>query len=320
MRRNPTIPLLALGVPVLALASLMIGADTIALADLLHDPQARLLIVAGRLPRTIAAILTGAALAAAGLIMQILSRNRFVEPATAGTAQSAALGIVLVTLLAPGWGLPAKMMAAILAALAGTAGFLALVSRLPVHQPLLVPLTGLVYGGVIGAAVSFTAYEADLLQYVDIWTNGEFSAVVRGRYEMLWVAAGAAALTYAAADQLTIVGLGRDTAINLGLGYRQVMALGLLAVSVVTAVTVVTVGLVPFVGLVVPNIVSRICGDNLRRSLPLVALTGAGLVLGCDILGRIVRHPHEVPVGTVMGIVGAVTFLWLLNARRSDAR
>ncbi|MBK0326236.1 iron chelate uptake ABC transporter family permease subunit [Rhodobacteraceae bacterium F11138] len=303
----------------LSVASLLVGAQGIAPTDLLFDPQARHLFLAGRLPRTLAVILTGASLAVAGLIMQILARNRFVEPATAGTAQSAALGIVVLTLAAPGLPMIAQMAGATLAALTGTAVFLVMVSRLPVQQPMLVPLTGLVYGGVIGAAVTFLAYENDLLQFVDTWINGEFSAIVRGRYEMLWIAGLAAALAYLAADQLTIVGLGRDAAVNLGLGYRQVMALGLLAVSVVTAITVVTVGMIPFVGLVVPNIVSRLQGDNLRQALPRVALAGAVLVLGCDLLGRLLRYPHEIPVGTVLGVIGAGVFLWLLNVRPRHA-
>ena len=70
--------------------------------------------------------------------------------------------------------------------------------------------------------------------------------------------------------------------------------------------------MIPFVGLVVPNVVSRVMGDNLRRTLPFVALTGAGLVLACDLIGRVVRYPYEIPVGTVFGVVGSVIFLWLL--------
>ena len=78
---------------------------------------------------------------------------------------------------------------------------------------------------------------------------------------------------------------------------------------IVTALTVVTVGMIPFVGLVVPNIISRRYGDNLRGTLPIVALMGGSMVLACDILGRVLRYPYEVPVGTVFGVIGAVIFL-----------
>lgn len=187
--------------------------------------------------------------------------------------------------------------------------------KLPQTEPLLVPLVGLIYGGIIGAGVTFVAYQADLLQYIGIWMNGEFSGVLQGRYELLWVAALVGALSYLAADQFAIVGLGRTTSINLGLNYGQIVLLGLIAISLVSALTVTTVGMIPFVGLIVPNIVSRLAGGNLRASLPLIALIGAGLTLAPDILGRVLRHPFEIPVGTVYGVIGAGLFLWLLYRR-----
>ena len=298
---------------VLSVASLFVGVIDLSWAALWSDPAALELLVVSRAPRTIAVVISGGALAVSGAIMQMLVRNRFVEPMTAGTGQGAALGILLVTLFAPGASIFVKMVLASLTALSAGAGFLAIVQRLPPTQPLLVALVGLIYGGILGAAVTFIAYQADLLQYVEIWMNGEFSGVLQGRYELLWLVALVAALTYLAADQFAIIGMGRTASINLGLNYGQTMVLGLLAISIVTALTVVTVGLIPFVGLVVPNIVARLAGDNLRRSLPLTAMTGAGLVLLCDILGRLIRYPYEIPVGTVFGVVGALLFLWLLH-------
>jgi iron complex transport system permease protein len=298
---------------ILSVASLFVGVIDLSWAALWSDPAALELLVVSRAPRTIAVVISGGALAVSGAIMQMLVRNRFVEPMTAGTGQGAALGILLVTLFAPGASIFVKMVLASLTALVAGAGFLAIVQRLPPTQPLLVALVGLIYGGILGAAVTFIAYQADLLQYVEIWMNGEFSGVLQGRYELLWLVALVAALTYFAADQFAIIGMGRTASINLGLNYGQTMVLGLLAISIVTALTVVTVGLIPFVGLVVPNIVARLAGDNLRRSLPLTAMTGAGLVLLCDILGRLIRYPYEIPVGTVFGVVGALLFLWLLH-------
>jgi iron complex transport system permease protein len=97
-----------------------------------------------------------------------------------------------------------------------------------------------------------------------------------------------------------------------------VVSLGLVIVSIVTSVIVVTVGMIPFLGLVVPNLVSLTLGDNVRRAVPWVALLGAGLVLACDIAGRIVNYPYEIPIGTMLGLVGSGLFLHLLlrkNAR-----
>lgn len=305
---------LGLALVLLSITSLFVGVIDISFAALWSDPGAVELIAISRAPRTIAVVISGGALAVSGAIMQMLVRNRFVEPMTAGTGQGAALGILLVTLFAPGASILVQMTLASLTALIAGAGFLAIVHRLPPTQPLLVALVGLIYGGIIGACVTFVAYQADLLQYVDIWMNGEFSGVLQGRYELLWLVALVAALTYFAADQFAIIGMGRTASINLGLNHGQTTLLGLLAVSIVTALTVVTVGMIPFVGLVVPNIVARMSGDNLRRTLPLTAMTGAVLVLASDILGRILRYPYEIPVGTIFGVIGACLFLWLLYA------
>ncbi len=316
----------------LAACSLFVGGviDMRPPRDLVNDPEALRLIALSRFPpRTIAVVITGgAALAVAGTIMQQIVRNRFVEPMTTGTGGQggAALGILLATWLIPTASLFSRMaLAAGGTALIASLGFLAIVRRLPPTEPLLVPLVGMVYGGVIGAVVTFFAYQGDLLQYIEVWMSGEFSGVLKGRYELLWIAAVVAGLSYLIADQFAIVGMGGRTAsVNLGLNYGQVVLAGLISISVVTALTVVTVGMIPpFVGLVVPNIISRRFGDNLRATLPMVAMMGGagGLVLISDILGRVLRYPFEIPpVGTVFGVVGAVVFLWLLYTRPRHAR
>ena len=304
---------------VLSALSLFVGVIDLSVTDLWSNREAWDLMFVSRGPRTIAVLVTGAALAISGAILQMLVRNRFVEPMTSGTGQGAALGILLLTLFAPAAPILVKMTLASVTALATSAVFIAIVQRLPPTQPLLVPLVGLIYGGIIGAGVTFVAYQADLLQYIEIWMNGEFSGILQGRYELLWIAAAVAALSYLAADQFVIVGLGRTASINLGLNHTQVVLIGLLSISIVTALTVVTVGMIPFVGLVVPNIVSRIAGDNLRKTLPITAMTGAALVLASDIMGRLVRYPYEIPVGSVFGVIGAVVFLWLLYAPKRNA-
>ena len=300
----------------LALAGLFIVSLFVGVIDLRAEPDALALLAISRVPRSLAVVIAGAALAVAGAIMQMLVRNRFVEPMTAGTGQGAALGILVATLVFPGAPILARMVLATVMALICSIGFLAMVRRLPATQPLLVPLVGLIYGGLIGAGVTFAAWQADLLQYIGVWMNGEFSGVLVGRYELLWIAALVTALSYVIADQFAIIGMGKTVSINLGLNYDVVMGLGLLSVSVISALTVVTVGMIPFVGLVVPNIVSRLYGDHLRQTLPLTALWGAGAVLVSDVLGRLLRHPFEIPVGTVFGVIGTVVFLWLLYARR----
>jgi iron complex transport system permease protein len=316
-RLSGTSWIVGLALTILSLSSLLVGVGDLSLSRL-PDRAALELLAISRIPRTVAAILAGSGLAIAGLIMQTLARNRFVEPSTAGTAQSAELGIVLVTLLWPAASLLAKSLAATVIALLATAFFLMTAHRLPPAQPFLVPLFGLVYGGVIGAAVTFVAWQADLLQYLSIWTNGDFSGVLRGRYEVLWIGAVMVVIAWLIADRLTIMTLGREASVGLGLDYTRMLQLGLVIVAVVSALSVVVIGMIPFVGLVVPNIVTRLKGDNLRGTLPMVAASGAILVLGCDILGRLIRYPYEIPVGTVMGCVGGLIFLWLLFRRPAD--
>lgn len=302
----------------LVVASLLIGAADMSARDLLTTAEGRALLTESRLPRTLAAVLAGAGLAVSGQVMQVLARNRFVEPMTAGAGQSAALGLLICLLLLPGASIGAKMAAASVAALAGSLGLMALIRPLPPSQPLLVPLLALVYGGVIGGVVTFVAWQGDLMQLLGTWLTGELSGVLRGRYELLWIAAGASALTYLIADRLTLLTLGEDAARALGLNVGLVTAAAVAAVSVVTAMVVVTVGALPFVGLVVPNLTARLAGDNLRRALPLTALAGAGLVLAADLLGRVVRAPYEVPAATLIAVIGAVAFVVLLN--RGTAR
>ncbi|MGQ9367565.1 ABC transporter permease [Azospirillum sp. ST 5-10] len=312
--------LAGVGVALLAVLSLFVGATDLPPSALFSsgpDSDAMRVLLVSRIPRTVAVVLSGVAMGVSGMIMQTLVRNRFVEPSTAGTVESASLGILVVTLLAPGAAPIAKMAVAALFALSGTGLFLLVLSRIPLRSALMVPLVGLMLSGVFESATTFFAYRYDLLQSLNAWTTGDFSGVLRGRYELLWIAFVLTAAAYLAADRFTVAGMGQAFTTNLGLNYRRVMAFGLTIVSMVTAVVVVTVGMIPFLGLIVPNLVSMTIGDNARRAVPWVAVTSAGFILVCDLIGRTVRHPYEIPVGTVVGVAGSALFLYLLL--RKDA-
>ena len=307
------------GVLALAFASLFVGVSDVTLPQLLSgDAEAWELLWISRLPRTLAVLLAGTAVAVAGLIMQLMVRNRFVEPSTVGTVESATLGILVVTVALPAAPMILKMGVASVFALGGTALFLAVLSRLPVRNTLLVPIVGIMLGGVIGSVTTFFAYKYDLLQTLSNWMIGDFSGVLRGRYELLWIVAILTVIGYVAADRFTVAGLGADFTTNLGMNHKAIMRLGLVLVSLISAVVVTTVGAVPFLGLIVPNIVSLLFGDNLRRAVPWTALFGAGFVLVCDVIGRTIRYPYEVPVGMVMSVLGATVFLALLLRTRKS--
>ena len=307
--------ILAAGLVLLVGTSLFIGA-----ADLWGgDVDAALVVVVSRIPRTCAALLAGAGLALAGVIVQQSVQNRLVDPGLVGTPEAAMLGLLGMTLFFPGAALLVKMSVSAVVALIGTGAFFALSRHIPRRDPMLLPLVGLIYGGILGAIVLWIAWVTDLVQFLGIWQVGEFSGVLQGRYELLWIIGAVAVILYFCADRITILGLGEDYARSLGLSYNQTVILGLALVAVSTSVIVVTVGAMPFVGLVVPNIVSRMWGDNLRQNLGLVAMMGAGFVLASDIIGRVVRWPYEIPAATIFAVVGACLFLWLLN-RKPKAR
>ncbi|MDK4567029.1 iron chelate uptake ABC transporter family permease subunit [Kingella kingae] len=299
---------------ILFFASLSIGVANFSWTNVfsgsLNDSTQVMLI--SRLPRTFAILLTGASMGVAGMIMQILLKNRFVEPSMVGASQSAILGLLLMSLLLPSAALLTKMSVAAVAALLGMLLFMAMIRKLPPTAQLLVPLVGIIFGGVIESVYTFIAYETDMLQLISVWQSGDFSGVLLGRYELLWLTGALAVVAYLIADQLTIVGLGESVAVNLGINRNVILWAGLVIVALITSLVVVTVGNIPFIGLVVPNIVSRLLGDKLRASLPAVALLGAVLVLLCDIVGRVIVFPFEIPVATVFGVLGTVLFLGLL--------
>ena len=302
----------------LAGTSLFVGVSNVTLGSLAQgDGHAFQVLMASRLPRTLALILAGMGMAVAGLILQMLVRNKFVEPSTVGTMDSASLGILVMMLFAPDAPVIVKMVIAAVFALAGTALFMRILSVIPLRSVLMVPVIGIMLSGVIGAVKTFVAFRFDLLQSIGAWTTGDFSVVLRGRYELLWIIAGLTVVAYVAADRFTVAGLGQDFTTNLGLNHRRIISLGLAVIALVTAAVVVTVGTIPFLGLIVPNVVSLMIGDNIRRALPWVAVMGAGLVLLCDIIGRLIIYPFEIPIGTVMGVIGAIFFLFLILRRNA---
>jgi iron complex transport system permease protein len=283
------------------------------------ESNAAFLLGVSRIPRTLAVLLVGASLGIAGLIMQMLVRNKFVEPGTTGVSEFATLGMLVTIVFFPGMAVVGKMGVAAVFGLLGTWVFLRVVEVVPVRQLVLVPLVGIMLGGVVGAVTTFFAYRLDLLQSLGQWSQGSFATIMQGRYEFVWIAGLMVGVAWLAADRFSVIGLGEEFATNLGLDYRRVVAVGMVIIAVITAAVLVTAGLIPFLGLVVPNVVSLIIGDNVRRAIPWVAGLGAVFVLACDILARVVRFPYEIPLSVIVGVIGAALFLWLLLRRRSRA-
>lgn len=316
------VPGMGLLVLVLAAWSLTAGVVDISLADFAFGSNelAVEVLLVSRLPRTIALALAGSAMAVSGLLMQLICRNRFVEPSTAGTVEAATIGLLAATILMPDASPLMRMLVASAFALAGTALFLVLLARLRWRSTVATPLLGLMLGAVFGAIAILLAARVGLSDALAAWAIGDFSGVLRGRYESLWLALALTLAAYVAADRFTAAGMGEAFSTNLGLHYRRVVALGVGLVGLTTAVIVATVGAIPFLGLIVPNVVTRAVGDNMRAALPIVALAGAALVLLCDVVGRLVAFPYEIPVGIIIGMIGGAGFLLLLLAPQRGAR
>ena len=301
---------------VLCVVSVLVGARQLAWGQLLGlSGDAWLTLTASRLPRLAALVLTGAGLAVCGVILQHIVRNRFVEPATSGGLDAAKLGILVALTAMPSAGPATRMACALALCFASSLVFAAIARRVQARNTVLVPVIGLMYGGVLSAIAEFYAYRHNILQSMQGWLLGDFSRIVQGQYEALYIVLPIVVLTYAYAQRFTLLGMGEGMATSLGLNVAATATLGLLLVAVTVSATVITVGAIPFVGLVVPNLVALYGGDHLVRTLPAVALSGASLLLACDILGRLVVYPYEVPIGLTAGGVGGLLFLLLIVRR-----
>jgi iron complex transport system permease protein len=303
----PTLLLLLCGV------SLMVGASEMSWSALLSaSDDAWLTLTASRLPRLAALVLTGVGLSICGVILQQIVRNRFVEPATCGGLDAAKLGILVALTVLPGAGATGRMLFALVFCLLASLAYVAIIRRIRFTNLVLVPVIGLMYGSVLSAIAEFHAYRHNILQSMQGWLLGDFSRVIEGNYEIIYLILPIVVLTYLYAQRFTVLGMGEGMATSLGLNYAATAILGLVLVAVTVSATVITVGAIPFVGLVVPNLVALRYGENLKRTLPIVAMCGAALLLACDILGRLLIHPYEVPIGLTAGSVGGVLFLVLI--------
>ncbi|AOA58045.1 ABC transporter permease [Acinetobacter larvae] len=304
----------------LALSSLFVGVAEMKLTALIAgQKEAWQLLWTSRLPRLMAILMAGAGLSVCGLIMQTLSRNRFVSPTTAGLFDCARLGVLLAIIIIPGASILIKAGFAMLVTLAGCICFMSILATLKHRDPIFVPLVGMIFGGIISAVTTFIALQLDLLQNIIGWMQGDFSSILNGHYELIYLSLPLLAAIYFFANRFILVGLGQDFATNLGVAYKSTLMIGLLLISTMTAIVVVTVGAIPFLGLIIPNIVSLYLGDHLRSTLSHTALLGALLVLACDIFGRLIIFPYELSISVIMGVIGSVVFLWLLLRRYQHA-
>ena len=301
----------------LSALSIFIGVKDLVLQALFQgDSQQWLILATTRVPRTVSLILAGATMSICGLIMQQLTQNKFVSPTTAGTMDSARLGILLVMLFLPNASTTVRTLAAFIFAFLGTMVFLGLSRLLPTKEPIFLPLLGVMFGNIVGSVATFFAYQFQLIQNMSSWLQGNFSLVAKGSYELLYLTIPLFLVIYLFAYYFTIVGLGEDVAITLGVNYRLIQTLGIGLVAAASGLVLIMVGTVPFLGVIVPNIVSLIYGDHVKQNLWITAVSGSLFLMVCDILSRIVISPYEIPVSLTVGILGSLIFIYLLVGRK----
>lgn len=305
-----------LGFVLLSMLSLILGAQQLQWSELVNfSSETWLILTASRLPRLFAIILTGVGLAICGVILQQIVRNRFVEAGTTGGLDAARLGVLVALSLLPDVSMMDRMLFALTFCFIASLIFIAIVQRIQFRNSLLIPVIGLMYGSILAALAEFYAYQNNMLQSMQGWLLGDFSRVVQGHYELMYIIVPMVILSYIFAQRFTVIGMGNDTASSLGVNYNAMAVIGLLIVATTVAISVISVGAIPFVGLVVPHLVAMKYGDNLKKTLPIVALGGASLLLLCDIVGRLILYPFEVPIALTAGGVGGLLFFILIFRR-----
>jgi iron complex transport system permease protein len=301
---------------VLSILSLFVGVQDLSAMDLFHlTKEESQTLFFSRFPRLLSIIMAGMSLSICGLIMQQITRNKFVSPTTAGTMDWARLGVLISLLVFASASPLLKMSIAFIFSLAGNLLFMRILDRIKFNDTIYIPLVGLMLGSIVSSLATFIAYKYDLIQNLSSWLQGDFSLVVKGRYELLYLSIPLLIIAYLYADKFTVAGMGESFSINLGVKYKQIVNIGLVIVSLITSITILTVGMLPFLGLIIPNIVSIYRGDHLRKSLPHTALLGAVFVLACDILGRVIIFPYEISIGLMVGVIGSAIFLFMLIRR-----
>ncbi|MFC4709667.1 ABC transporter permease [Enterococcus eurekensis] len=302
---------------VLTIISLFVGVHSVSLAGLLTgDKVQQMLFLKTRIPRTVSLILAGGMISVSGKIMQHLMQNKFVSAGTIGMMDSAQFGILLVMLFFPNSSILGRSTAAFIFSYIGVLLFLNLSKILPKGDPMILPLTGVMFGNIIGAIATFFAYQFQLVQNVSSWLQGNFATVMQGEYELIYLTIPVFIILYFLGYQITIAGLGSELATNLGLNHQRLQWIVFALVALGSSSVLIMVGNIPFLGVVVPNLVSLFFGDHLKNTMGLTAILGSIFLIICDILARVIIAPYEIPVSVVVGVIGGALFLLLLTRRK----
>ena len=268
-----------------------------------------------RLPRLCACLLAGGALAASGAIIQGVLSNALAAPSTIGVNAGAGLAVALCCAIAP-TAVKVVPLAAMAGAFLGVMTVLMIARRTGASKITLV-LAGVAVSSIFSAGIdAVVTFVPEALNGYSDFRIGGFSGVSMARIlPALWPAILSFVASLSLHNEMDVLLLGKEQAQSLGLPAERlrVTLLGLAAVLAGAAVSVG--GLVGFVGLIVPHIMRTLVGEESGPLLVSSALGGAALLGGCDLLGRMLFAPYEIPVGIVMSLAGGPFFIWLLQRR-----
>jgi len=312
-------------------ADLPLSAVAKALIGLEVPRRVEMIVWSIRLPQALAAIVAGAGLAIAGAATQSILRNPLASPFTLGMSHAAAFGAALsVTLLGSGTMASSSVGAVMITSPHVTtatafvfcvlaAMVVVAVSRLRGATPEVMVLTGVALSALFTAGTMFLQYFADDTQLAAMvfWTFGD---TARASWRQVGIMAAVTTLTsfyfLACAWAYNAIDAGDETAKGLGVRVERVRMVGMLAASLVTATVIAFLGVIGFVGLVVPHLVRRLIGADHRYLMPATIVAGALLLLVADTAARLVFMPHVLPVSVLTAFVGAPVFLWLIVRSR----
>ncbi|WP_075736006.1 FecCD family ABC transporter permease [Streptomyces acidiscabies] len=306
-----------------AVASIAIGAKELSLGQVWHglfqDSGSYADVVVGdRLSRTLLGLLAGAALGLAGAVLQALTRNPLADPGLLGINAGASAAVVtaitflgVTSLSGYVWFafLGAAAVGALVWFLGGSRG------ATPVRLALAgTAITAALYGYLQAVMIMDEA----ALARMRFWTVGSLSGASDEtiRQVLPFLAVGTL-LAFALARPLNAVAMGDDTATALGANLNRTRALSMLAATVLCGAATAACGPIAFVGLMVPHAVRSFTGPDLRWIMPYAAILSPVLLLGSDVLGRVVARPSEVQVGIITAIVGGPVFIFLVRRRRT---
>lgn len=307
-----------------AVLSLAIGARALSLEDIWQgitgsDPVASAVIWQLRFPRTLLGLLVGAALGAAGVLAQAVTRNPLADPGLLGISSGAAVSIVAGTAFLGIGGGAGRMVLAVAGAAVATLIVFAFASRSPEGlSPVSMTLAGMAITACLGAVVSaIVLLDAESMDQYRFWQVGALSLPDP---RLLWIGAAVAlvgAIVAAAiSGSLGALALGDDTASALGVKVGRTRVLAGTAVVLLSGMAVSLAGPIGFIGLIIPHAARAFVGNDVRRTLALSALLGPLLLTAADIIGRVVVRPAELQVGVVTAVIGTPVFIWLTRRMR----